>query len=80
MATAHRSGFSPPPRTSDTTSKDVYLDGERLTKVLLTPEASPAANYGFDVTPSRLVTGLITERGFCAAAEEALLSLFPEHR
>ncbi|MEO0777083.1 MAG: S-methyl-5-thioribose-1-phosphate isomerase [Bacteroidota bacterium] len=56
------------------------LDGERLTKVLLTPEASPAANYGFDVTPSRLVTGLITERGFCAAAEEALLSLFPEHR
>jgi methylthioribose-1-phosphate isomerase len=53
-------------------------DGE-VKKVLLTPEASPAANYAFDVTPARLVTGLITERGICRATEESILNLFPEH-
>jgi methylthioribose-1-phosphate isomerase len=41
---------------------------------------SPAANYAFDVTPARLVTGLITERGVCAASEAGLLGLFPEGR
>lgn len=46
--------------------------------VLLTPAESPAANYAFDVTPARLVTGLITERGVCDASEEGLLELFPE--
>ena len=39
---------------------------------------SPAANPAFDVTPGRLVTGLITERGRCAASAEGLLGLFPE--
>jgi methylthioribose-1-phosphate isomerase len=38
-----------------------------------------AANYGFDVTPARLVTALITERGICPASEAGLLSLYPEH-
>ena len=38
---------------------------------------SPAANPGFDVTPSRLVTGFITEKGACAATEQGLRSLFP---
>jgi methylthioribose-1-phosphate isomerase len=46
----------------------------------LTPKESPAANYAFDVTPARLVTGLITERGVCAASREGLLSMFPERR
>ncbi len=41
---------------------------------------SPAANPAFDVTPGRLVTGLITERGRCAATAEGLLGLFPERR
>jgi methylthioribose-1-phosphate isomerase len=41
---------------------------------------SPAANPAFDVTPSRLVTGLITERGRCSASPEGLLTLFPERR
>ncbi|WP_174299837.1 S-methyl-5-thioribose-1-phosphate isomerase [Caulobacter sp. S45] len=41
---------------------------------------SPAANYAFDVTPARLVSGIITERGVCAADEAALALLFPEHR
>jgi methylthioribose-1-phosphate isomerase len=54
-------------------------DGRSLT-VLLTPAESPAANYAFDVTPSRLVTGLITERGICAASEEGVLGLYPEKR
>ncbi len=39
---------------------------------------SPAANYAFDVTPARLVTGLITERGVCPASEDGLLRLYPE--
>jgi methylthioribose-1-phosphate isomerase len=44
------------------------------------PEKSPVANFGFDVTPARLVTGLITERGVCKATREGILSLFPEKR
>jgi methylthioribose-1-phosphate isomerase len=47
-------------------------------EVRLTPAASPAANYAFDVTPARLVTGLITERGVCEASEEGLAALFPD--
>ncbi|HRH81379.1 MAG TPA: S-methyl-5-thioribose-1-phosphate isomerase [Thiobacillaceae bacterium] len=48
--------------------------------VQLTPDGSPAVNPAFDVTPARLVTGLITERGACAASREAMLILFPEHK
>jgi methylthioribose-1-phosphate isomerase len=54
------------------------LHNDEIVEVLLTPEQSPAANYAFDVTPARLVTGLITERGICPASEEGVLSLFPE--
>ena len=50
----------------------------RLETVRITPEASPVANYAFDVTPARLVTGLITERGVCPASSEGLLALYPE--
>ena len=57
---------------------DGWADGRQV-EVRVTPEASPAANYGFDVTPRRLVTGLITERGICKADEGAILALFPEH-
>ena len=58
-----------------------YIQGladGKLTKVLITPEESPAANYGFDVTPARLVSGLITDRGICDASEYGILGLFPE--
>jgi methylthioribose-1-phosphate isomerase len=51
-----------------------------LRKVLLTPESSTAANYGFDVTPACLVTGLITERGICRARKKDILGLYPEKR
>lgn len=57
---------------------DGWLDG-RPAEVLVAPATSRAANYGFDVTPARLVTGLITERGLCPATEPDILSLFPEH-
>ncbi len=53
------------------------LEGD-IREVLLCPENSPAANYAFDVTPARLVTAIITERGVCPASEEGLLGLFPE--
>jgi methylthioribose-1-phosphate isomerase len=53
-------------------------DGRRVA-VRLTPTDSPAANYAFDVTPARLVTALITERGVCPASRAGLLGLFPEH-
>ncbi len=51
-----------------------------VTTVRVAAEGSPAANPAFDVTPSRLVSGLITERGRCPASAEGLLSLFPERR
>lgn len=47
-------------------------------KVLLTPSASPAGNWAFDVTPRRLVTGLLTERGLAEASTQALARAFPE--
>ncbi len=57
---------------------DGWRNGQML-EVSVAPEGSPAANYGFDVTPRRLVTGLITERGVCKANEKGILELFPEH-
>ena len=54
------------------------LDGQ-VTTIRVVPSSSPAANPAFDVTPARLVTGLITERGLCAPTEPGLRSLFPEH-
>ncbi len=47
--------------------------------VRICPPKTPARNWGFDVTPSRLITKLICERGVCDANEAAILSLFPEH-
>jgi methylthioribose-1-phosphate isomerase len=50
----------------------------RIETVRIVPEGSPVANYGFDVTPARLVTGLITERGVLGADRAALAAAFPE--
>ncbi|MCX7908177.1 MAG: S-methyl-5-thioribose-1-phosphate isomerase [Ignavibacteria bacterium] len=52
--------------------------GDNVVDILICPENSQALNHAFDITPSRLVTGFITERGLCSATEEGLLSLFPE--
>ena len=50
----------------------------RIVSVDIAPEGSAMANYAFDVTPSRLVTALVTERGVCASTEAGLSGLFPE--
>ena len=50
----------------------------RIETVQIVPDGSPVANYGFDVTPARLIAGLITERGVLAASREALAAAFPE--
>jgi methylthioribose-1-phosphate isomerase len=49
-------------------------------KTQVIPDGSKVANYGFDVTPARLVTGLISERGICAASENEILKLYPEKK
>lgn len=56
---------------------DGWANGRSI-EVRVTPENSPAANYAFDVTPRRLVSGLITERGICQPNEQSILGLFPE--
>jgi len=53
------------------------IDG-RVETVRIVPEGSAVANYGFDVTPARLVTGLVTERGIIAPSREALARAFAE--
>jgi methylthioribose-1-phosphate isomerase len=50
----------------------------RIETICLTPSGSDALNYAFDVTPARLVTGLITERGVIEASREALAKTFPD--
>lgn len=50
-----------------------------LESVRICPETTPARNWGFDVTPARLISKLICERGVCDANEAAILTLFPEH-
>jgi methylthioribose-1-phosphate isomerase len=51
----------------------------RIETVRICPDGAPARNWGFDVTPARYITGLITERGICGAAEDQIRSLYPEH-
>jgi methylthioribose-1-phosphate isomerase len=50
----------------------------RVETVRIVPEGSTVANYGFDVTPARLVSGLITERGIIAPQRDALAAAFAE--
>jgi methylthioribose-1-phosphate isomerase len=54
------------------------LDNGQSGSVQITPDGVTARNFAFDVTPARLVSGLITERGICPASEQGLLSLYPE--
>jgi methylthioribose-1-phosphate isomerase len=58
-----------------------YVQGRtasgEVAQVRISPDGTDAANFAFDVTPARLVTGLITERGVCAASREGLRKLFP---
>ena len=57
--------------------RGIDADGA-MREVRITPAASPAANPAFDVTPARLIDGLITERGICPASEAGLVALYPD--
>jgi methylthioribose-1-phosphate isomerase len=52
--------------------------GGKIINVHICPENTTAKNYGFDVTPARLITGLITEKGICRAEEKEIVKLFSE--
>jgi methylthioribose-1-phosphate isomerase len=56
------------------------LPSGEMAWVQITPDGTEAGNYAFDVTPARLVTKLVTERGVCEASHDGLLSLYPEQR
>jgi len=62
---------------SEVESIEGLLHG-KIEEVRLCPENSHAANYGFDVTPARLITGIITEKGICRADEKNIKEMFPE--
>ena len=63
----------------EVTHVEGWTEEGRRVAVRVTPADTQAANYAFDVTPARLVTALVTERGICAASREGLIELFPEH-
>ena len=63
---------------SEVTTMTGRLPDGKIATVEITPPGSRAANPGFDVTPSRLVTGFITEAGICEATEQGLRGLFPD--
>jgi methylthioribose-1-phosphate isomerase len=79
---ALRDGLTEVPIETRAAAEITHMTGRtqdgRLATVQITPAGSPALNYGFDITPGRLVTGLITERGIVAATAEALAAAFPE--
>ena len=54
-----------------------FAEGQ-LQSVRICPEETIAANWGFDITPARLITGLITEKGICKATEEDIKKLFSD--
>ena len=62
----------------EVTRIDGVTNAGDVAEIRLTPDSAPARNDAFDVTPARLVTGLITERGICEASESGLRGLFPE--
>lgn len=61
----------------EVTMVEGYHDGE-IIPVRICPDDARAGNWGFDITPARLVTGLITEKGICRAEEESIRNLFSE--
>jgi methylthioribose-1-phosphate isomerase len=65
--------------SEEVTHIDGLSDG-KVKRVLVAPKGSPAMNFGFDVTPAKYITGLITERGITKANERDILDLYPEHK
>ncbi len=62
----------------EVTRMEGVADDGSVVEVRIAPEGTPAANHAFDVTPSRLVTALVTERGICPATTEGIAALFPD--
>ncbi|HIJ89386.1 MAG: S-methyl-5-thioribose-1-phosphate isomerase [Desulfobulbaceae bacterium] len=79
-----RDGLSEIPIEQRSGREITHIEGlsetDALTTIAIAPPDTPTLNYGFDVTPARLITGLISERGVMAADEEDILRLYPEHR
>ncbi|WP_319229923.1 S-methyl-5-thioribose-1-phosphate isomerase [Draconibacterium orientale] len=65
-------------RAADEVAEIEGWHDKQIKSVRLIPEKSTVANYGFDVTPARLVSGLISERGICKADKQSILKLYPE--
>ena len=61
-------------------AKKALAEGEGTASVRICPASTTARNWAFDVTPARLISGLITERGVCPASEEGVLLLYPEQK
>lgn len=62
---------------SEVTETEGWYNGEMIS-VRTAPEDSPVSNYGFDITPASLITGLITEKGLCGANNKEIVNLFKE--
>ena len=76
-----RDGLGEIPIEERSQNEVLYVQGlheGRVEQVRIAPTGTAAANPAFDVTPARLVTGLITERGICPASRDGLLALYPE--
>jgi len=74
-------GINEIPLEQRSSEEITYIQGVihgNIENVMITGENFPVRNFGFDVTPAKFVTGLITERGICKANKKSLLSLFPE--
>ncbi len=76
-----RDGLAEIPIEERSPDEVAFMTGETaggtMQTIRVTPRGSPARNFAFDVTPARLVTGLVTERGVCDASEAGLTRLFP---
>ena len=68
--------FWKPAESENVRLLDDFSGGRKRVEVRLAPEGTPARNDGFDVTPAKLITGLITERGVCRASEAGLARLY----
>jgi methylthioribose-1-phosphate isomerase len=62
---------------AEVTSITGFADG-KIQSIRICPEETVAANFGFDITPARLITGLITEKGICRATEEDIKKMFSD--
>ncbi|MDR2078273.1 MAG: S-methyl-5-thioribose-1-phosphate isomerase [Treponema sp.] len=79
-----RDGIKEIPIEERESSEVRYVSGKTrdgiIETVQICPDTTPGRNWGFDVTPARYITNLISERGICAASEQGILGLYPEHR